>query len=201
MPWILLLLFLAATPFWEAKAPQTWTEDELNVMLTNSPWAQMAEVGTTKDRPAQVFLVTAGPLEAAMHEREVRYKRQRPVTKDAVEASELLDEEYKVWLFDNRETQIVVAVHVGKLEAFKDTKEVTRMEQETVMKIGRKKVKITGHFPPTTNDPYLRFAFPREVQPTDKKVTFDLYVPGIAGNYVTAEFQVKDMIVKGKLEI
>jgi len=98
-------------------------------------------------------------------------------------------------------SRLVECVRVFKREAFEANKDVARMEEESVMKIGRRKIKITGHFPPTVNDPYVRFAFPREVKPTDKNVSFELYIPGVAGGYVTAEFPVKDMLVKGKLEM
>jgi hypothetical protein len=60
---------------------------------------------------------------------------------------------------------------------------------------------MTGHFPPTAGDRFLRLAFPREVQATDKTVVFDLYLPGVPNPYREAEFQVKDMLVNGKLEM
>ena len=47
--------------------------------------------------------------------------------------------------------------------AFSDNRETRQMEQECVMRVGRKKLKMTGHFPPSPGDPYLRLAFPREV--------------------------------------
>jgi hypothetical protein len=67
--------------------------------------------------------------------------------------------------------------------------------------VGRKKFKMTGNFPPTERDPYLRIAFPREVQASDKTVTFELYVPGATPPYRSVEFKVKDMMVNGKLEM
>ena len=69
------------------------------------------------------------------------------------------------------------------------------------MRIGRKKYKMTGHFPPSAGDPYLRLAFPRVATAADKSVTFDLYVPGVSMGARSAEFSIKDMIVKGKLEM
>ena len=38
-----LLLSLFAAPFWDAKAPANWTEDELQRLFTDSPWAQMVK--------------------------------------------------------------------------------------------------------------------------------------------------------------
>ena len=69
------------------------------------------------------------------------------------------------------------------------------------MIVGRKKYKMTGHFPPSAGDPYLRIAFPREVTAADKSVNFELYVPGVGIPFRSVEFRVKDMTVKGKLEI
>jgi hypothetical protein len=75
------------------------------------------------------------------------------------------------------------------------------MESESVMLIGRKTYKMVGHFPPTPSDPVLRLVFPREVQPTDKKVIFRLYIPGVDFPEREAEFLVKELIYHGKLEM
>ena len=74
------------------------------------------------------------------------------------------------------------------------------MEEESVMKVGRKRYQMVGHFPPTPSDPYLRLVYPRAVGPGDKTVTFELYLPG-NGPYHDAEFRVRDMLHKGKLEM
>jgi hypothetical protein len=44
-------------------------------------------------------------------------------------------------------------------------------------------------------------AFPRQVSESDKSIEFDLYIPGVTPPYRTVEFRVKDMILKGKLEL
>jgi HSP20 family molecular chaperone IbpA len=51
------------------------------------------------------------------------------------------------------------------------------------------------------HDTYLRLAFPREVHESDTRVTLELYLPGVSPPYRTVEFKVKDMLVKGKLEM
>ena len=68
------------------------------------------------------------------------------------------------------------------------------------MKVGRKKYKMLGHFPPIPSDPYLRLVFPRVVTESDKSVIFELYLPG-NGPYHDAEFRVREMIYQGKLEM
>jgi len=75
------------------------------------------------------------------------------------------------------------------------------MEEESVMRVGRKKFKMTGHFPPSPSDPYLRMAFPRQVTVNDKAVSFELYLPGVAIPFRAIEFTLKDMLVRGKLEL
>lgn len=189
MKWAAVALFLAA-PFWETKAPADWSEEELQSLLTDSPWAQLV-AGQADAPPVQVYLATAAPLEKAELERERRYRRKRPN-----ETPDDMTLEYRAWLRENRAAAIVLAVAVPK--SGEDTQ---RMEDECVMRVGRKKFKMIGHFPPTGKDPYLRLAFPREVKAADKSVAFELYLPGVAMPYRAVEFRIKDMMVNGKLEI
>jgi hypothetical protein len=194
-----MLLFLCAS-FWVVKAPADWTDNELLVLFTDSPWAQMAQ-GAVQDShglPVQVYIATAGPMQAGEKERQRRYVRKG---NGASPAESPMDTEYRLWLEDNIAKQIVVAVRIPRTKDFDDAAQTRRMEDETVMRVGRKKIKMSGNFPPTQKDPYLRIAFPREVQATDKVVTFELYVPGVTPPYRAVEFKVKDMIVNGKLEL
>lgn len=197
MKWVGLLLFLAA-PFWETKAPAEWTDEELQRLLTNSPWAQLAAAPANSNGPGVlVYLATAAPMEQAERERDRRTLRKRPVPP----TPDPLAEEYRVWLEDNHVTQIVLAVNIWNTKAFSGARDVARMEDECMMRAGHKKLKITGHFPPSPGDPYLRLAFPRQVDPGDKTVSFDLYLPGVPMPFRTVEFSIKDLIVKGKLEM
>ena len=189
MKWLAVACFLAA-PFWETKASSDWTDQELQLLLTDSPWAQMADA--QGNGPAvQVYLATAGPIEQAERERDRRFRRKRPN-----ESTDEMTLEYQAWLRENRANSIVLAVAVPKIED--DTQ---RIEEGCVMRVGRKKFKVTGHFPPTPTDPFLRLAFPREVKASDKSVTFELYLPGVPIPYRSVEFKVRDMVVGGKLEI
>jgi hypothetical protein len=191
----LAFLLLFSAQFWETKPPADWSEAELNKLLTDSPWAQMvAAPGSSSATPVQVFIATANPIEQAELEWDRRHtkKKSEPDT---------MKEEYRAWLKENRAGQIILAIAVRNVNAFSEGQESKTMENESVMVIGRKKYKMTGYFPPSAGDPYLRLAFPREVKPSDKRVTFDLYIPGIGIGYRSAEFSVKDMIVNGKLEM
>ena len=75
------------------------------------------------------------------------------------------------------------------------------MEEETSMVIGRKSFHFVGHFPPTSSDPVLRLIFNREVTPSDKAVTFRIYLPGLNFPEREVEFRVKDLMFQGKLEM
>lgn len=196
-----LWLLLLASPFWEAKPPQQWDDRELLQMLTDSPWAQQVEGGVkvSAGLPVLVYIASAGPIEEAERERERRASLRR--SGNAGSEPDPFTEEYRLWLKDNRATQIVVAVYIPNTAAFSDEREVRQMEAESVMHVGRKKIKMSGHFPPSANDPYLRLAFPRQVQLSDKSIVLDLYLPGVSIPYREAQFALKDMVVRGKLEL
>ncbi len=155
-------------------------------------------VKDTHGAPVQVYLSSAAPMQAGEKERERRYIRKG---NGAPPAESPMDTEYRLWLEDNLGKQIVVAVRIPRTKDFEDGAQTKRMEDDSIMRVGHKKFKMTGNFPPTQRDPYLRIAFPREVQASDKIITFELYVPGATPPYRTAEFKVKDMMVKGKLEM
>jgi hypothetical protein len=72
------------------------------------------------------------------------------------------------------------------------------MEKESVLRIGRRKYRMTGHFPPAPTDPYLRLVFPREVDPQDKSLRFELYLPGVPSPYRWAEFRLREMRYRGE---
>jgi hypothetical protein len=195
MKWV-AALFLFAAPFWEAKAPVDWTEEEVNQLLTDSPWAQMLPTPGNSGTKVQVFLATSTPIEEAEHQWDLRFTKKKPNA-----PANNAGEEFHAWLSENRAKQIIVAVMINLPQALSDEQETHRMEEECVMRVGRKKFKMAGFFPPTPGDPYLRLAFPREVTPNDRNVIFDLYLPGVPIPFRQAEFRVKDMVYKGKLEM
>lgn len=190
------VLFLFAAPFWESKAPEQWSDDQLRALLTDSPWAQMAMApGSSVAVPVQVYLATAATMDQAERESERRASKLHPPADDPLVA------DYRGWLEENRAKQIVLAIGVTKNDVLSDEGEIRRMENECVMRVGKKKFKMTGHFPPSPGDRFLRLAFPREVRAADKSVVFELYLPGVPIPYREAEFKVKDMLVDGKLEM
>ena len=196
---LLLAFFLFADPYWVNKPPPEWTEPELTALLTNSPWAQSVGGPVAAAPAVEVFLATAAPIELAWKERDRRMRLRRGPGPVAPENPGAL--EYRLWLEDNRATQIVLAIHILNNRGFLDEHEVRRMEEESVMHAGKKKIRMTGSFPPSETDPYLRLAFPRQVDLSDKTLSFDLYLPGVPAPFRNAEFKLKDMVSAGKLEL
>ncbi len=209
MTWLVVALLLLVEPFWQVKPPMEWTDIELAQFLADSPWAQMsaqpgkAQVGKNAGtgQPIQVYLATAGPVVKAVAERDRRAELRHPGITKAL-ADDPLSEERAVWFADNRERHIIVAARVGNNDAFSTEAETRRLEQDSAMESGRGRVKLSAYFPPTSTDPHLYLAFPRDVVlPTDKIVSFELYLPGAPGPYRTLQFKVKDLLVDGKLEM
>jgi hypothetical protein len=196
---LLLSLFLLAGPYWEAKSAADWTDAEVSQILADSPWAQTMASPDTKGNfpPVPVYLATARPVQLAEQERERRAKLRGKGKGDDYDP---FAEEYRVWLEDNSKSHIILAIRVTNTVAYSDSKELDALE-DSAMRVGRKKIQMTGYFPPSVRDPYLRIAFPRQVQLSDKQIQFDLYVPGVSGAFRFAEFKLERMVVAGKLEL
>jgi hypothetical protein len=192
---VLLCSLLAAPPqFWESKPLHDWTDLEITSLLNDSPWARAAlSQGIASQPGIQTYLASALPVQEA----EAELKRRRQIRNRPAGPAET--EEYLEYLKQHQNESIVLTVFFPV--QLSDAKEAKRMEEESFMKIGRKKYKMTGHFPPTPEDPYLRLVFPRQLGPKDKTIEFDLYLPGTPDPYRIAEYVIKEMIYKGKLEI
>jgi len=190
-----------AGPFWQEKMPADWTDIELSQIFVDSPWAQTVGANS-RSAPvpaAQVYIATAGPMAAAELERAKRIKARRKAGQE--EKEDPLAEEYQLWLEDNRTTQIVIAIHMASNARLSEEAEVKHMEEDSYMQVGRKKIKMTGHFPPTSRDPYLRMAFPRQAMGDEKTLTFSIYIPGLPLPFREFQFRLKDLMVNGKLEL
>jgi hypothetical protein len=179
-----LALLLAAAPFWEAKAPREWTDAEIVRLFTESPWGQMAR-SNARDGfpPTPVFLSSAAPVKLA----EAEWRRRKRLDSDP-ELEELL-----------AKNLVVVSVRVSDLDAFSLSEEIARMEKESEMILGRRKIKSIGHLPPAPNEPALRLLFERAELSGVKELRFDLYIPGVTGNYRSARFKPTEMTYKGEL--
>jgi hypothetical protein len=184
---LVALLFFFGQPFWETKPPDKWTEVDIGLLLSNSPWAQT--VGPSPE--VTIYLATAKPIEEAETELRARRKNFLPEP----------DPDYSIYLTDHGDESFVLAIPytpatIAKLGA---AKELKQLEEDSAMVIGKKTYKITGYFPPTPSDPVLRLVFPRRIQSSDKRVMFRLYLPGLDFPDREVEFQVKDLNYQGKL--
>jgi len=180
-----VLLFLLAQPFWEAKPPEQWSDIEIDAMRHSSPWVQT--IGPAPN--VLVWLATAEPMEEA--EAEARL-RTRHTEKEP-------DPDYVAYVTENRDNSFILAIQYPTLSGLGRAEEDRRMENECQMIVGHKAYAIIGHFPPTPSDPVLRLVFPRVVKPTDKAVTFRLYLAGLNFPERELEFRVKDLLYQGKL--
>lgn len=193
---LVLALLAAALPFWEAKPPAEWSDAELEEFLTESPWAQQA-ISAKSASGAQVYIASAHPVREAEAERD----RRAVANKKGPPIEDPNAEEYADFLRDNEGRYIVLAVALPNPGALTIPAELKRMEEECVMRVGRKTYKMTGHFPPSPSDPWMRLVFPRAVTAADKTIRFDLYLPSVAEPYRFAEFRVKELSYKGRLEM
>jgi hypothetical protein len=181
---VTLLLFLGQ-PFWETKPPERWTDAEIDIVRHRSPWTQ--SVGPAPE--IAVWLATAAPIEEAEGEARLRTKHTEKEP----------DPDYNEYVTEHRSDIFVLALGYSNLKALGDAAEERRLQEQSVMKIGRRTYHMVGHFPPTDSDPVLRLVFPREVKDTDKDVDFQLYVPGLPFPEREAVFRVRDLLYHGKL--
>jgi hypothetical protein len=187
---LLPLFFFLAQPFWETKPPEAWSDAQIQTIRTDSPWAQR----TGESPVAVVYLATAAPIEHAETELRLRLKKNpHPLPEP--------DPDYLEYLSLHREENFVLAVTYPTLAGLGNAGESKRMEEESVMLIGKQSYAIVGHFPPTPSDPLLRLIFPRAVKTSDKTVVFRLYLGGLKFPEREVEFRVKDLFYQGKLEM
>jgi hypothetical protein len=193
---LLGLLLLANAPFWETKPAGKWTDDELAATLQSSPWVKMIEPPMKAGSVPAIhsYLATARPMRDAEQEQRRRQEQRRPSEAPP-------DGEYATFLSENEGKYIVLAVFSPARAALADPREVKRMEEESFLRVDRKKYKLTGHFPPEASDPYLRLAFPRAIEPDTKTLVFELYLPSAPAPYRQIELWVRDLLYKGKPEM
>ncbi len=189
-----LLAMLWAAPFWESKTPREWSDEDLVEMFTNSPWAQVTQFNNSGG--IGIYLATAKPMREAEEEAIRRYtsKQARNQVQDMGARNE-----YLAYLEENPGKSIVVAIRDLDPKALASGEETRRMEEESRLKAGGKKYKVTGYFPPAGADPVLRLVFPRP-NGVVKDLDFELYVPGASAPYRQANFRVKDLQYRGQLE-
>ncbi|MBY0503563.1 MAG: hypothetical protein K2X03_06630 [Bryobacteraceae bacterium] len=192
--------WLLAEPYWEAVPADKWSEQQLSQLLSNSPWAQPApdtSRGPVPGPPVVIYLASAAPMRQAEEEILRRRFKQKA---DLYAAAREAREEYLAYLDEHAGKVIVVAVPLSP-DALADSAETKRMDKESLLRIGKRKWKATGHFPPTPSDPTLRLIFPREALEGAKEIDVEVYLPSLAGPYRNAQFLVKDLVLRGQPEL
>lgn len=202
MALLLYVSWLLVVPFWESAPPVEWSEEQLILLLNNSPWAQTVGDGVGRATrlpgpPVLMYLASATPLRQAEEELiRRRYKQQPDLHAAIVDARE----EYQAYLAEQVGKVIVVAIPLAA-NALADVGETKRMESESLLRVGKRKVKTTGHFPPTPADPILRLIFPKDLPEGTKEFTVEVYLPSIPAPYRSATFRVKDLMYRGQPDL
>ena len=202
MALLLYVSWLLVVPFWESAPPVEWSEEQLILLLNNSPWAQTVGDGVGRATrlpgpPVLMYLASATPLRQAEQELiRRRYKQQPDLHAAIVDARE----EYQAYLAEQVGKVIVVAIPLAA-NALADVGETKRMESESLLRVGKRKVKTTGHFPPTPADPILRLIFPKDLPEGAKEFTVEVYLPSIPAPYRSATFRVKDLVYRGQPDL
>jgi hypothetical protein len=193
---LFVLLLMAGVPFWETKPPDQWSDDELQEFFRASPWVKMLDLQTAVGgvQGIPVYLSTARPMRDAEVELKLRLAKKRPPEFED-------DDEYEEFLRENPGNYIVVAVKLPDPRVLRDAKEYKRMEEECRLRIGGETYQLAGHFPPTPPDPFLRLVFPRAVKPDTRSLRFELYLPSVPAPYRNADFEIRDLLYKGKPEM
>ncbi len=189
---------LLAVPFWEAKPAREWSDEELKRILEDSPWSQTSDF---QDKAVlSIYLATAKPLREAEAELVRRYSAQTAAANPPPSREDTALSEYETFLSASQGKVIVVAIRNANPHALAIGEEAKRMEQESYMRAGRSKVKLTGHFLPAVSDPVLRLVFSRP-ETEVKDLRFELYIPGVTGPYRQVTFRTKDLFYKGRPEM
>jgi len=193
----LLLALLLAAPFWETRTPDQWTDGELEQLLGSSPWVRTLDPPITEGKITSVAvrLATARPIREA--ESELARRRRQKFPEAPVDDSD----DYETFLEQRSAECIILAVNTGVSSAFGDRAEIRRMQEESYLRVGKTRLKMEGHFPPTPADPWLRLVFPRPREITSKSVIFELYIPSLPAPFRQVEFWVDELIFRGKPEL
>jgi hypothetical protein len=199
MPAALFLLLLAQS-FWDRPAA-TWNEEELTRLFSDSPWGRTADDFANRRsgskavfQAVQVYVASSRTMQEAEEQKLVRHTKTKPGLLDEIREAQ---SEYREYLKENEGKILVIAVPL-KPEALADAAEAKKMEQQSYLKSGSRKVRIIGHFPPTPSDPVLRLFFPREIDPAAKDFTVGLYIPGGPFPFRMVYFKPGEMLRGGK---
>ena len=109
-------------------------------------------------------------------------------------------EEFQEFLERDAAKYIVLAVAIPT-GATREASEMSLMENQSILKIGKQKIRMSGYFPPSPTDPYTRLIFPRSGADATKELVFELFLPGTGAPYRQVFYQRKAMTYRGRLEM
>ena len=165
--------------------------EELARFFQTSPWAQESvRRPLSGGPPVYFYLASARP----MAEAEEELQKRKKVEIDPVA------QEYAAWRSENAGKYIVISMVYRDAVSLSKAEETERMQKESELYAGRKKIPLAMYFPPSSSDPHLRLAFARPVGDEAKKLLFDLYVPGPQGGYRQVEFKTSELEYHGQIE-
>lgn len=199
----LLLLAQASGPFWNSE-PSSWSHEQVTKMLTESPWARTSDDFANRNRPVRssapsvaIYVASAKPMQLAEEQALVRFTKAKPGELDQIREAQA---EYRAYLRENEGKVIIFSISMTQA-AYTESNDTARLEKESFIKSGKNKIKMIGHFPPSSADPHLRLIFPRELDPSDKNLTLGVYLPGTTFPFRQVQFQLSEMTYQGKLEL
>jgi len=218
----ILMLSLAAVPglcspaneFWNTKKPEEWTEEEIQEMLTRSPWAKEGAVSvfggaggsllnrngamnrsgnmsSTGRQRTSTTQTTQGDSPDLRYRAIVRWQSALPIR-----------EALKVKSIPGISDSYILAI-VGDLAmADPEADEAQRESRLDMMKQYTKLDRHGGPLPLTNIEPVKNlgtlFYFPRAEPIKDGQVTFSTKMGPVE---VKCKFTVKDMMYRGKIEL
>jgi hypothetical protein len=218
----ILMLSLAAVPalcspageFWNDKKPEDWTEEEIQELLTRSPWAKEGAVSvfggaggsllnrngamnrsgnmsSTGRQRTNTTQTTQGDSPDLRYRAFVRWQSALPIR-------EALKEKSIPGVSDSYIIAVVGDLAMGDPEA----DEAQRESRLDMMKQYTKLDRRGGPLPLTNIQPVQKlgtlFYFPRAEPIKDGQVTFSTKMGPVE---VKCKFTVKDMMYRGKLEL
>lgn len=208
-----------AKDFWNDKKPSDWTEDEVQQMLTKSPWAKDASIFDTAAHKGVASAPRAGgaygrrrydspdgkslPTVAGLQgwRATVRWESALPV-RDAMKASKTADmsENYVIALVGDIPGASVpsdddsAAERQQKLDVLKESTRLERKEDPLELQ----QVKIAPRTPLSPSGTLYYFSRVIPIVPDDKQVTF---VTKVGPLEVKCKFTLHDMFYHGNLEL
>jgi hypothetical protein len=208
-----------AKDFWNDRKPADWTADEIQQMLTRSPWAKEASIFDSATHKGVSSAPYAGGIYGSPRYESpdgkslptvrglkgwgaiVRWESSLPV-RDAIKAAKSADAEknYIVALIGEMPAASVpsddddAAERQRKLEVLKESTRLERKEDP----IELQRVKIAPRTPLSPAGTLYYFSRALPLTPEDKQVTF---VTKVGPLEVKCKFTLRDMLYHGNLEL